>query len=329
MNILITGAAGGIGSSLAYALYKNGHTLDLIDNFRNGYKQNLSINNETFGNFYEFDIRDKNLYSKLSINYDCIIHLAAITALPDCESNPQETIEINVGGTSNILECARRWGTKHVIFASTSAVYEENKETIFTENLDINPRLWYSLSKKMGEELCTSYRKNYNIPITTLRFFNVFGPRQDIHRKNPPLLNYMVGEIKNNRIPIFHGDGEQKRDYIHVDDVVNCVQLCLNKKPNDTFNVCTGKLLSVNDIFNCVSKEYQFKLNPIYKKANMLWDSYPSIFSGPYPLSKDIVEKETTKYSKGSFEKAKNVLNWNPNLNLEYLIKKVAKEIIL
>jgi len=329
MNILITGAAGGIGSTLAYSLYKAGHKLDLIDNFRNGYKQNLKINNESFGHFHELDICDTKLNFKLKKNYDCIIHLAAITALPDCESNPQETIDINVGGTSNILECAKSWGTPHVIFASTSAVYENNTESLFTEDLEINPRLWYSLSKKMGEELCKSYRKNYNIPITTLRFFNVFGPRQDIHRKNPPLLNYMVGEIKNNRAPTFHGDGKQVRDYVHVDDVVKCVKLCLNQKPNDTFNVCTGTLLSVNDIFNYVSNEYKFTINPVYKKANMLWDSYPSLFSGYYPLLKDIVEKETTKYSKGSFEKAKNILNWVPDLNLEYLIKKVSKEIIL
>lgn len=329
MNILITGAAGGIGSTLAYRLYQSGYNLDLIDNFRNGYKQNLKINNQSFGCFYEIDIRDNKLSSKLNKNYDCIIHLAAITSLPDCESNPQETIDINVGGTSNILEFAKSSGIPHVIFASTSAIYENNTETVFTENLDTNPRLWYSLSKKMGEELCKSYRKNYNIPITTLRLFNVFGPRQDIYRKNPPLLNYIVGEIKNNRAPIFHGNGEQVRDYIHVDDVVECVQLCLNQKPNDTFNVCTGKLLSVNDIFKYVSEEYEFKLKPMYKKANMLWDSYPSLFSGYYSLSKYVVEKETIKYSKGSFDKAKSTLNWNPSLNLEYLIKKVAREIVL
>jgi len=329
MYILITGAAGGIGSSLAYALSKQGHKLDLIDNFRNGYKQNLFIDKKPFGDFYELDIRDKNLNLKLNNKYDCIIHLAAITALPDCEANPQETVDINVAGTSNILECAKYWGTPHVIFASTSAVYENNTDSVFTEDLEIQPRLWYSLSKKMGEELCKSYRKNYNIPITTLRFFNVFGPRQDIHRKNPPLLNYMVGQIKNNRIPVFHGNGEQVRDYIHVDDVVKCVELCLEKIPNDTFNVCTGKLLSVNDIFKYVSQEHNFDLKPLYKEANMLWDSYPLLFSGNYPLSKDIVEKETTKYSKGSFEKAKKILNWTPDLNLEYLIKKVSREIVV
>ena len=110
---------------------------------------------------------------------------------------------MNVNGTLNILNCARKWNVPHVIFASTSAVYENNKESIFSENLEINPRLLYSLSKKMGEEICESYRTNYDMKITTLRFFNVFGPRQDIHRKNPPLLNYLVREVKEETLQCF------------------------------------------------------------------------------------------------------------------------------
>ena len=206
MKILLTGAAGGIGSTLGYYLSSKGHHLTLIDNLRNGYLENLSIDEKQFGQFYKLDICDPNILNLLDGDYDCIIHLAAITALPDCETNAVDTMNINVSGTINILECARRWAVPHIIFASTSAVYENNKEEVFTESLEINPRLWYSLSKKMAEEVCESYRTNYNMKITTLRFFNVFGPRQDIHRKNPPLLNYLVREIKKGNIPILHSD---------------------------------------------------------------------------------------------------------------------------
>lgn len=329
MRILLTGAAGGIGSTLGYYLHKKGHQLTLVDNLRNGYSENLLIDKKTFGDFYNQDIRDPKLVDKLIDLYDCIIHLAAITALPDCESGVSDTIHTNVAGTANIMECARKWNVPHVIFASTSAIYENNKEQIFTENLEVNPRLWYSLSKKMAEEVCESYRINYGMNITTLRFFNVFGPRQDIHRKNPPLLNYLVREIKQGKQPVLHSTGEQARDYIHVDDVVKLIDLCLEKKPNDTFNVCTGSLLSVNQIVKYVCETFDSSIKPIYREASKLWDTYPDLFSGDYPLDKQIVAKETNKYSKGSYQKAKELLGWEPNTDLESLIKKVATEINL
>jgi nucleoside-diphosphate-sugar epimerase len=329
MRILLTGAAGGIGSTLGQYLSKKGHYLTLVDNLRNGYEENLLIGGKPFGDFYNQDICDPQLSDKLIGVYDCIIHLAAITALPDCEVNAVDTIDVNVAGTMNVLECARKWNVPHVIFASTSAIYENNKEKVFTENLDVNPRLWYSLSKKMAEEICESYRINYNMTITTLRFFNVFGPRQDIHRKNPPLLNYLVREIKQDNRPILHSNGEQARDYIHVDDVVRLIDICLDKRPDDTFNVCTGVLLSVNQIVQYVSEKFESFIQPIYRESTRLWDTYPELFSGYYPLDKEIVAKETNKYSKGSYQKAKELLGWEPNINLESLIKQVAMEIEL
>jgi len=329
MKILLTGAAGGIGSTLGYYLFKKGHDLTLVDNLRNGYKENLLIDGKPFGNFFNQDICDSQLSDKLFNSYDCIIHLAAITALPDCESNVNETININVAGTTNIMECARKWNVSHVIFASTSAIYENNDEAVFTEKLKVNPRLWYSLSKKMAEDVCESYRINYGISITTLRFFNVFGPRQDIHRKNPPLLNYLVREIGKGNRPILHSNGKQSRDYIHVDDVVNLIDICLEKRPDDIFNVCTATLLSVNQIFKYVSEVFDNSTEPIYHQASKLWDNYPDLFSGHYPLDKEIVAKETNKYSKGSYQKANELLDWKPNINLEILIKKVVLEMKL
>jgi nucleoside-diphosphate-sugar epimerase len=314
---------------LGYYLFQRGHHLTLVDNLRNGYLENLKIDGNVFGNFHSIDICDSDISVKLDNQYDCIIHLAAITALPDCESNPVSTINVNVGGTMNILECARKWEVPYVIFASTSAVYEKNKEKVFTEDLEINPRLWYSLSKKMAEEVCESYRDNYNMKITTLRFFNVFGPRQDIHRKNPPLLNYLVREIKRGNPPMLHSTGEQARDYIHVDDVVKLIDLCLEKQPGEVFNVCTGTLISVNQIVQYVSEIFGSDIKPIYREASKLWDTYPELFDGKYPLDKSIVAKETNKYSKGSYQKAKELLGWEPNTDLEFLFKKVSSEIEL
>jgi nucleoside-diphosphate-sugar epimerase len=107
------------------------------------------------------------------------------------------------------------------------------------------------------------------------------------------------------------------------------IDICLEKKPDDTFNVCTGSLVSVNQIVKYVSEIFNSSITPIYREASKLWDTYPDLFSGNYPLDKQIVAKETNKYSKGSYQKAKELLGWEPNTDLEFLIKKVATEINL
>jgi nucleoside-diphosphate-sugar epimerase len=334
MKILITGGAGGIGSTLAYALSKT-HQVAVVDNLRNGYIENLSINNKEFCKFFLLDIRS-NAFMEFVKNEkpDIIIHLAAITSLPDCESNINECIDINVTGTLNVLESARLNNIKRVIFASTSAVYENNQideNNGFTEDLIVNPRLFYSLSKKLSEEICISYEKNYGMEIPILRLFNVFGPRQDIHRKSPPLLNYLVRELKNNRQPVLHSNGEQKRDYIHINDVIEAFTICLTNPnaKNNIFNISSGNLLSVKNIVRYTKEALGINIDPIYRSAKMLWDDYPKLFEGKLSLDKNIVEKETNKFSLGNNSKAKRILNWNPNENLESLIKDTVKQIKL
>ena len=255
MKILITGAAGQIGSGLSKLLIENGHDLTLVDNLRNGYLENLKDDaNEVIAPFYEVDITSGEFFLKCGDQYDVIIHLAAITSLPDCESNPLETLRINVSGTANVLEFAREFDVPHVIFASTSAIYENNDTEVFTEDLEVNPRLYYSLSKKMSEDLIESYRENYGMTVTILRFFNVFGPDGDQTRPNPPLLNFAYRELSHDRAPVLSGDGEQVRDFIWVKDVVRMLELCMIKQPNDVFNVCSGKTVSVNQMSQWVAE---------------------------------------------------------------------------
>ena len=145
MKILITGAAGQIGSGLSHRLSEKGHDLTLVDNLRNGYLENIKDDaDEVIAPFYNLDIASEDLHTECAGKYDVIIHLAAITSLPDCEVNPLETIHINVSGTANVLEFARKNSVPHVVFASTSAIYENNDVEVFTEDLDVNPRLYYS-----------------------------------------------------------------------------------------------------------------------------------------------------------------------------------------
>jgi UDP-glucose 4-epimerase len=328
MKIMITGSAGQIGSGLSKLLIEKGHELVLCDNLRNGYVSNLTVNGNVIAPFFHVDIATEALYEWCGKKYDAIIHLAAITSLPDCESNPLETLRINVSGTANVLEFARKYNIPHVIFASTSAVYENTDADIFTEDLEVNPRLYYSLSKKMAEDLIESYRENYGSKITVLRFFNVFGPDGDQTRPNPPLLNFVVRELKKGIAPVLSGDGEQVRDFIWVNDVVSMLELCLQKQPNDVFNVCTGVTVSVNQLSTWVAEALECQhLGLEHKPAQELWSRYPKMFEGQYPLNKEIVAKETIRYSKGSWQKAKDILGWEPNTDIESLVKKVALQL--
>lgn len=331
MKILITGAAGQIGSGLSKRLVDK-HELTLVDNLRNGYEENLKDDaNELIAPFYNIDVATDELFSHCGTkfdSYDVIIHLAAITSLPDCESNPLETLRINVGGTANVLEFARKLNVPHVVFASTSAVYENNDVETFTEDLEVSPRLYYSLSKKMCEDLIQSYRENYGMTATILRFFNVFGPDGDQTRPNPPLLNFVARELNKGQAPILSGDGEQVRDFIWVNDIVSMLELCLEKQPNDVFNVSSGVAVSVNQLSTWVAEALgKEHLGLGHKPAQELWDRYPEMFAGRYPLNKDIVAKETTRYSRGSYQKAKELLGWEPNTDIESLVKEVALQL--
>lgn len=326
MKILVTGAAGQIGCGISRLLLEKGHELTLVDNLRNGYVDNIKKDGKYIAPFYQIDISKPFI---LKDKFDVIIHLAAITSLPDCESNPIETLQVNVGGVANVLEFAKRNEVPHVIFTSTSAVYENCKEEVFTENLELSPKLYYSLSKKMAEELVESYRINYEMNITTLRLFNVFGPDGDYRRVHPPLLNYLVREFRAGISPLLSSDGTQTRDFIWVGDVISMIELCLQKKVNDTFNVCTGLNYSVNQIAQWVAEALNCEHIPLsYRPAQELWSSYPELFSGKYPLNKNAVKHESIRPSVGSFQKAKELLEWNPSLNIENLIKQVSLQML-
>jgi nucleoside-diphosphate-sugar epimerase len=322
MKILITGAAGGIGS-LVTELLNSKYELVLVDNFRNGFKENLP------GYF----IHNIDVCSNDFINFACeqkpdvILHLAAITSLPDCEVNKTECININVGGTVNVLEAARHSGVDKIIFASTSAVYENNsaEEAPFTEDLSVSPYLFYSLSKKMAEEVCKAYIENYDLKIVTLRFFNILGPNQDTERKSPPLLNYLVKKVVAKEQPFLHSDGNQKRDYVSVYDLVKLIDLILEDENfnSDCYNVSSGVAISVKEIVGFVERTLKIIVNPLYRPSSMLWDSYPQLFETKKPLNKNVVNKETNKFSLGSNNKLFTRYGWLPNESIQNEFEKV------
>ena len=330
MRILITGAAGNIGSLLGYSLYKDGHELILIDNFRSGRPENLIYNGISFGNFYEIDIRNTNELSYIlkKHNIESVIHLAAISSLPECEINKIECLSNNVIGTESVIEACRINGIKKIIFSSSSGVYENNDQILLKEDLEVSPTLYYTMSKKMSEDICQAYSKQYGMNIKILRLFNVISPRQDIFRSTPSLIGYLVKSFMNNESPKLNYDGTQSRDYISVFDIINLIKILLIKEtPYNVFNVCNNKLTSVNDIVKYIKDEIKINIEPNYIMASESWNSYEQLFDLPYPLNKERLKNQVNKEYLGDNSRIIEI-GWIPEKSIEDSIKQSTRLII-
>lgn len=332
MNILITGAAGGIGSTLTKYLNNKNHNLILVDNLRSGNIENIqSVDGELFGVFYNIDIRDKDELSYLlrTNNIEVVIHLAAIASLPECETLREECFSINVGGTVSVIEACKENNIRKIIYTSTSGVYEGNdKEDLpFTENLDVYPSLCYTLSKKMAEDVCISYIMKYGMNIQILRLFNVISPNLDMNRKSPALINYLIDSYANGVSPIIHTDGNISRDYIFVDDIINLIEMLLHKDSGEKImNVSNNELLSIDKIINIIKDEFKSDIKPIYEKTE-LWKKHNELFEGDFPLDHKVVKEQADKIYLGYNNLALR-FGWKPKNNIEESIRKTVKMFI-
>lgn len=319
MKTLITGGAGFIGSQLGFFLQKQGHEVTLLDNLKYGYIDNLMKDGRPYSRFICRDIRDVAMESAMN-GMEAVFHFAGISSLPECQSNPGEAYAVNVAGVANVLEMARRNGIKKIIFASTSAIYEN--ETVFpcAESADAKPTLVYSLTKKHAEDLCQTFREAYGMDVTILRFFNVYGPHMDYLRPNPPFVSYVIKCLLNNEAPILHSDGMQARDMVYVSDVLAMCEIVMTnpKAKNEVFNIGSGTTATVQEMYNMLAKAFGLEhVKPQYREAKLLWDKYAKLFGGVYPLSHKLLEKEVNKYTLASTKKAKEILNWEARISLE------------
>lgn len=317
-KILITGGAGFIGSQLGYYLHKKGHDVTLLDNMKHGHEDNLEINGEKFGRFVKADIRDED-FQKHTEGMDYVVHLAGLSSLPLCQSEPMYAIDVNVGGTANVLEACRKSEVKRVVFASTGALYENNMEPPFSEDQTVEPFLVYPTSKYQAEKVCETYEICYDMDIVRLRFFNVYGPHQDFKRKHPPFTGYLLKQFMNNEGINVFSDGNQMRDYVYVDDLTELIEICLTHKDaaNATFNACSGKAYSVNEIASVMMEICDVDQDMTYSPSETFWDKYESLFQGGYALHKCIVEDEVNKYCLGCSNKTKEYLGWEAKVTLK------------
>lgn len=264
MKVLITGIAGFIGSNLADNLLKvKGKKFDIIgiDNLSYGIREQIPEGVE----FYKLDIRSKEIYPYFD-GVDYVFHLAAKNCISDCQTDPVETADINVTGTVNVFEAARRAAVKKVIYAESSALYEGNG-VLPTPESEVSPESFYAVSKLASMYFAEAYTQFYDQRFTALRYFCVYGPRQDYRRTIPPVMSAFIIKLLKGEQPVIYGTGEKRRDFIHVDDVNDFHILCMNDARTDgkVYNLGSGKNYSVLDIYNMVSNILGIKIPPVFK----------------------------------------------------------------
>jgi UDP-glucuronate 4-epimerase len=254
MNILVTGAAGFIGSHVSEYLINQGHQILGLDNFDNYYPKKIKLqnlfslekNNKFL--FYDSDIRDSELLKKIfsSNHVDSVIHLAAKAGVRPSLESVSEYYDVNVNGTIAILEAMREHGVKKMLFASSSSVYGNNKKVPFSETDNVDyPISPYASTKKSAELICHVYSHLYNFDITCLRFFTVFGPRQ-----RPDLAIHKFTRLIDLGKPVpFYGDGSSSRDYTYIDDIVSGVNCALQHLSGyHIYNLGESRVIDLNNL---------------------------------------------------------------------------------
>ncbi len=250
MRSLVTGGAGFIGSSIVDELIRIGHEVIVIDNESSDTHLNFYWNDNASN--YKMDITEYGQIRPLFDGVDYVFHLAAESKIQPTILNPIKAIETNTLGTAIVLQCAREASIKRVVYSSTSAGYGRNPiPNIETQTDDcLNP---YSVSKISGEKICLIYSELFNLETVILRYFNVYGPRQPVSGPYSPVLSIFDRQKKNNEPLTIIGDGDQRRDFVHVTDVVNANILAATKSIPEylfgsIFNIGSGMNYSVNEI---------------------------------------------------------------------------------
>jgi nucleoside-diphosphate-sugar epimerase len=218
LRTLVTGAAGFIGSHLCDRLLAEGFDVVGLDDFSAGSLSNLAAASPL--HLMEGDLRDENAVQQAARGCDLIFHQGAVRSVPRSIDDPVRTTEVNVGGTLNVLRAAREEGSR-VVFASSSSVYGDRPGLQLHEGMDPQPRSPYAASKVAGEVYCSTWSRTFGVPTVSLRYFNVYGPRQDPHSEYATVVPaFILACLEDNR-PTIHGDGEQARDFTYIDDVID------------------------------------------------------------------------------------------------------------
>ena len=257
-RIVITGVAGFIGSNLADRLIAEGYRVVGVDDLSYGVRSQVPDGVE----LHELDIRDLCRVNVLRRG-DVVFHLAAKNCISDCQHDPLAAASTNVAGTVAVFEAARQAGAAKVIYAESSALYE-GATRLPTPEDELHPHSFYAVSKAAARLFADAYHRFHGMTFTALRYFCVYGPRQDYRRTIPPVISAFILRLMRGERPIIYGTGEKRRDFVHVDDVNDFHLRCITdpRTGNRTFNVGTGVSYSVNEIFDRIAAVLGSDLEP-------------------------------------------------------------------
>ncbi|MCD6528506.1 SDR family oxidoreductase [bacterium] len=296
MRILVTGGAGFIGSHLVDRLIKENHKVVVIDNLTTGKKENVNSQ----ANFHNLDICDFDKIKPLFENIDFVFHLAAIPRVPISVEDPVGTSKVNILGTVNVFKAAIEAKVKRVIFASSSSVYGNQEKLPFKEDMEPNPISPYALQKLVGEQFAKLFTKLYGLPIISLRYFNIYGPRVDFDSDYSLVIGKFLKQKAEGKPLTIFGDGEQTRGFCYVDDVVEANIKAMKSeklKGGEVINISSRESYSINYLADLIGGKKQY-LPP---------------------------RKGDVRHTKADITLAKNLLNWQPKVPFEEGLKKVKE----
>jgi len=262
-RVVVTGVAGFIGSNLADRLLSEGYDVVGIDNLSYGVIEQVPDGVE----FHRTDIRDTSgALERHLAGADAVFHLAAKNCISDCELDPVETSDINVTGSVNVFEAARRAGARRVIYAESSALYE-GSGVFPTPETEEAPRSHYALSKQAARVFAEGFARDHGMAMTALRYFCVYGPRQDYRRTVPPVMSAFIIHLLRGTRPTIYGNGSKRRDFVYVDDVNDFHLRCLTdqRTVGGVYNLGSGTSHSVREIFDRIQRILGTRVEPQYK----------------------------------------------------------------
>lgn len=319
-NVLVTGGAGFIGSHLNERLLKEAANVTIYDNFSTGKAENIATIKEEMS-VISGDIRDYNMTLKACDRQDLVIH----EAFPYAEQSrdlSQQYIEDGCVGTYNLLRASLECGVERVIYASSVAVYGEQKYVPLDEEHPKDPILPYGATKLVGEMYCRSFSRIYGLNTIILRYFNVYGPRYATFDHSAMVL--FLENVINSKNPIIYGDGTQMRDYTFIDDAIDGTILAAKKEIyGEVFNIGNGNGIQIVDLAEKIIDISGKELKSRFAKP----DEYRHFKKGlPYGMTKKVGDKylDTRKYI-ANIEKAKKVLGYSPKVNIEDGIRKTLE----
>ncbi len=262
MKAIITGGAGFIGSNLAEVLSGDNEVI-IVDDLSTGNEANIrGLEIE----LVKGSVTDLDLLRKIFEGADYVFHQAAIPSVPRSIKDPVSTNEANVTGTLKVLIAARDCSVKKVIFASSSSAYGDTPELPKREDMNPNPLSPYAVTKLIGEYYCNVFDEVYDLKTAALRYFNVYGPKQDPHSDYAAVIPKFIKRIQEGKPPIIYGDGTQTRDFTSVDDVVSANILAAESDAKGVYNVATGKRITIKELANVIMAIMGRDLDPIHEK---------------------------------------------------------------